>query len=105
MEGCLVCVNRIIRQTLRLVKIMKTCKVCQSFAFNLNSKEGIDQGDLCDTHYWKDRCEKIGDEMRSATLIEAAIVAARLAESASPLYGGDILNELSSTLIGMAVRP
>lgn len=26
--------------------------VCGSFAFNLY-KEGIDQGDLCDVHYWK----------------------------------------------------
>ena len=35
---------------------MKQCK-CGSFAFNL-AQEGIDQGDLCDRHYWQDRAEK-----------------------------------------------
>jgi hypothetical protein len=28
------------------------CTECGSYAFNLY-KEGIDQGDLCDVHYWK----------------------------------------------------
>jgi hypothetical protein len=32
---------------------MKQCK-CGSYAFNLY-KEDIDQGDLCDVHYWKDK--------------------------------------------------
>lgn len=33
---------------------MKRCKVCGSYAFNLY-KEDIDQGDLCDVHYWKEK--------------------------------------------------
>ena len=32
---------------------MKQCK-CGSYAFNLY-KEDIDQGDLCDVHYWKEK--------------------------------------------------
>ena len=36
---------------------MKTCKVCGSCALTL-TQEGIDQGDLCDRHYWQDRAEK-----------------------------------------------
>ena len=35
---------------------MKQCK-CGSMAFNL-AQEGIDQGDLCDSHYWQDRAER-----------------------------------------------
>ena len=32
---------------------MKQCK-CGSYAFNIY-KEDIDQGDLCDVHYWKEK--------------------------------------------------
>ena len=33
---------------------MKRCIKCFSYAFNLY-KEDIDQGDLCDVHYWKEK--------------------------------------------------
>ena len=33
------------------------CIKCGSFAFNLKS-EGIDQGDLCDVHYWQERAHR-----------------------------------------------
>lgn len=36
---------------------MKTCIKCGSHAFNLYA-EGIDQGDLCDAHYWRDRAHR-----------------------------------------------
>ena len=32
------------------------CKKCGSFAFNLK-RDGIDQGELCDVHYWQERAE------------------------------------------------
>jgi uncharacterized protein (UPF0335 family) len=41
---------------------MKQCKhkigsyECGSYAFNLR-KDGIEQGDLCDVHYWQDQAE------------------------------------------------
>lgn len=28
------------------------CRLCGSYQFNLH-QEGIDQGELCDVHYWK----------------------------------------------------
>ena len=31
-------------------------KGCGSYAFNLD-KKNIDQGDLCDIHYWQDKAE------------------------------------------------
>ena len=34
-----------------------TFKQCGSYAFNLY-KEDIDQGDLCDHHYWQDQAQK-----------------------------------------------
>lgn len=40
---------------------MSQCKVCGSFAFNLKAR-GIDQSDLCDTHYWKDQAESLRAE-------------------------------------------
>jgi hypothetical protein len=30
---------------------------CGSYAFNL-WKDGIEQGDLCDVHYWQDRAQR-----------------------------------------------
>ena len=36
---------------------MNKCVKCGSYAFNLY-KEDIDQGDLCDVHYWQDRAQK-----------------------------------------------
>jgi hypothetical protein len=36
---------------------MNKCIKCGSYAFNLY-KEGIDQGDLCDVHYWKGRAHR-----------------------------------------------
>jgi hypothetical protein len=33
------------------------CIKCGSYAFNLY-KEGVDQGGLCDVHYWQDRAHK-----------------------------------------------
>lgn len=35
----------------------RSCKHCGSSQFNLR-KEGIDQGDRCDVHYWKIRALK-----------------------------------------------
>lgn len=35
----------------------KRCKTCGSYAFNLD-KEGINQQDLCDVHYWKNEFMK-----------------------------------------------
>ena len=36
---------------------MKTCIKCGSHAFNLYA-EGIDQGGLCDVHYWQGRAHR-----------------------------------------------
>ena len=42
---------------------MKTCKWqdgyrnCGSYAFNLY-RDGIDQGEYCDVHYWQDQAKK-----------------------------------------------
>lgn len=42
---------------------MKTCKwqegyrCCGSYAFNLH-RDGIDQGEYCDVHYWQDQAKK-----------------------------------------------
>jgi hypothetical protein len=36
---------------------MKTCIKCGSHAFNLYA-EGIDQGGLCDVHYWQGRARR-----------------------------------------------
>lgn len=36
--------------------------LCGSYAFNLE-KEGLDQGDFCDRHYWQDECEKARAEV------------------------------------------
>jgi len=36
---------------------MKKCIKCGSHAFNLYM-ENIDQGDLCDVHYWQDRANR-----------------------------------------------
>jgi hypothetical protein len=38
---------------------------CGSYAFNLYS-EGIDQGDLCDVHYWQDQAQKARADEREA---------------------------------------
>ena len=54
---------------------MKQCK-CGSFAFNL-AQEGIDQGDLCDRHYWQDRAEKAE---ASVALLRAGDTCARQCE-------------------------
>jgi hypothetical protein len=62
---------------------MERCKFkqgkfnCGSYAFNLY-KEGIDQGDFCDHHYWQDQamkaragereaCAKVCEELGMAT--------------------------------------
>ena len=37
---------------------------CGSFAFNLH-KEGIDQGRLCDVHYWQTRCQRQAAEIEA----------------------------------------
>lgn len=44
---------------------MKQCKAkrhdgfgCGSYAFNLH-KEGIDQGDFCDVHFWRERAREL----------------------------------------------
>ena len=50
---------------------MERCKFkqgkfnCGSYAFNLY-KEGIDQGDYCDHHYWQDQAMKARAEEREA---------------------------------------
>ena len=36
---------------------MSNCIKCGSYAFNLY-KEGIDQGGLCDVHYWQGRAHR-----------------------------------------------
>jgi hypothetical protein len=36
---------------------MKKCIKCGSHAFNLYA-EGIDQGDLCDVHYWQTKAQR-----------------------------------------------
>ncbi len=36
---------------------MSKCIKCGSYAFNLY-KEGIDQGNLCDVHYWQGRANR-----------------------------------------------
>jgi hypothetical protein len=43
---------------------MKRCIKCFSYAFNLY-KEDIDQGDLCDVHYWKEKAMEAQQEQRS----------------------------------------
>jgi len=40
--------------------LFATC--CGSFAFNLH-KEYIDQGDLCDVHYWKNKYEDLASRV------------------------------------------
>lgn len=37
------------------------CIKCGSLAFNLQS-EGIEQGDLCDVHYWQNRAEALAQQ-------------------------------------------
>lgn len=43
---------------------MTQCKICGSHAFNLRA-EGIDQGELCDRHYWQvvsiEKAERINE--------------------------------------------
>mgnify|MGYP003655061519 CR=1 FL=1 len=56
---------------------MKQCKhvkapyQCGSYAFNLNA-DGINQGDLCDVHYWQDQAENTfkPDYNTEAVLVE-----------------------------------
>jgi hypothetical protein len=36
---------------------------CGSYAFNLK-KDGIEQGDLCDRHYWQDQAMKAAAQER-----------------------------------------
>jgi hypothetical protein len=56
---------------------MKRCKhikgsyECGSYAFNLQAG-GIDQGELCDVHYWQDKFENTfkPDYDTEATLVE-----------------------------------
>ena len=58
---------------------MKRCKhikengfyQCGSYAFNLHA-DGIDQGDLCDVHYWQDQAENTfkPDYNTEAVLVE-----------------------------------
>jgi hypothetical protein len=45
---------------------MKRCIKCFSYAFNLY-KEDIDQGDLCDVHYWKEKAMEAQQEQRSVS--------------------------------------
>lgn len=52
---------------------MKRCKHieadgfhhCGSYAFNLE-KDGIEQGDLCDVHYWQDQAKKARADERNS---------------------------------------
>lgn len=51
------------------------CKVCGSYAFNLH-QEGVDQGELCDTHYWENECnERQADYNALATDYDAMLEA------------------------------
>lgn len=47
---------------------MKQCK-CGSYAFNLY-KEDIDQGDLCDVHYWKEKALAQSEQEPVAWMLE-----------------------------------
>lgn len=46
---------------------------CGSYAFNLY-KEGIDQGDLCDVHYWQNKAQRqpLTRQQRKKVLASAA---------------------------------
>ena len=46
---------------------MQRCnaKGCPSYAFNLE-RDGIEQGDLCDVHYWQSMAESMRDALQSA---------------------------------------
>ena len=45
---------------------------CGSYAFNLY-KEGIDQGDLCDVHYWQNKAQRQPLTEREVELIDGMI--------------------------------
>ncbi|MFA7291840.1 MAG: hypothetical protein WC023_06285 [Rhodocyclaceae bacterium] len=47
---------------------------CGSYAFNL-ARDGIDQGTLCDVHYWQDQATRA----RSLAMEEAAKIALNIA--------------------------
>jgi len=51
---------------------------CGSYAFNL-AREDVKQGDYCDVHYWRVRCEKA----ESAALSQPAAAPLRLPENAT----------------------
>jgi hypothetical protein len=42
---------------------------CGSYAFNL-CKDGIEQGDLCDVHYWQHRALAVPDAIHHTDLSE-----------------------------------
>ena len=54
-------------------------KGCGSYAFNL-WRDGIDQGDLCDVHYWQNKAEMAVAEVFAAVLKERE-ACAKLVES------------------------
>ena len=74
---------------------------CGSYVFNLE-KDDIDQGDLCDVHYWQDQAQKARADEREACLvgIQAEIDHAHLNKlRLTPLFGqrqGEIAVRASS---------
>jgi hypothetical protein len=68
---------------------MERCKFkqgkfnCGSYAFNLY-KEGIDQGDFCDHHYWQDQAMKARAGEREAC---AKVCETKWSNVAERMYG------------------
>ncbi len=65
--------------------------VCGSYAFNLY-RENIKQGDLCDTHYWEEKCASVlaslaASEDKIKALREALVNLAHSCEK-SRIWGG-----------------
>lgn len=61
--------------------------VCGSFAFNLY-KEGIDQGDLCDVHYWK--AKALNDATHLAAPVQKEQAAISTLEALKYTYQGGL---------------
>lgn len=60
---------------------------CRSIAFNLQ-RDGIEQGDLCDVHYWKDRFVESDQMVKKLSAENGA-----LRERIDDLIAGDVMHE------------
>ena len=61
---------------------MNKCIKCGSYAFNLH-KDNIDQGSLCDVHYWQGRAHRAGAQPEQepvALVIDGVLVKSELPE-------------------------